>query len=306
MKVLVSGGTGFIGRALMRRLRARKDSVRVITRDPVKAAFELGQDVDCVSLAADPKTLLGGAEAVVSLLGEPIFGRRWTAAQKKRIRESRVDGTQRLVAAMRAVAPEARPKVFVSGSAIGYYGPRGDQELFEDAPSGDDFLAEVCREWEKAALEAADLGIRVVIVRTGIVLGPGGGALAQMLPIFRLGGGGPIGSGSQFMSWIHLDDMASLIVHAIVTPSLTGPVNGTAPNPVTNKAFGKALGKVLHRPAFVPTPRLALRVIFGESADILATGQRVVPRKAVASGFTFAFPDLEPALRACVPPDRRL
>jgi uncharacterized protein len=297
MKVLVAGGTGFIGSRLVSRLRAQKDTVRVVTRDPVKAAFELGQDVDAVSLSADPQTLLGGIDAVVNLMGEPIFGKRWTAAQKEKILTSRVDGTRRLVACMRDVAPASRPKVFVSGSAVGYYGPRGDQELNEDAPPGQDFLAEVCREWEKAALEAEPIGVRVVLLRTGIVLGPGGGALAQMMPIFKLGAGGPIGSGSQYMSWIHRDDHVSLTLHAIATAPLAGPVNTTAPNPVTNKEFAKVLGKVLRRPAVIPTPGIALKVIFGESAGILATGQRAVPRRALESGFKFAFPDLEPALR---------
>ena len=301
MRVLVSGGTGFIGSALMARLRSRKDQGRVITRDLAHATSVLGQEIDWVAPDADPKAMFaGGVDAVVNLAGESIFGRRWTAAQKARIRDSRVAGTRRLVAAMGALPAEARPKVFVSGSAIGYYGPRGDQELQEDAPAGQDFLAEVCREWEKAALEAEALGIRVVLVRTGIVLGKNGGALAQMLTPFRLGIGGPIGAGKQWMSWIHLDDHVSLMLHAIATPALAGPVNATAPRPVTSRGFAKTLGKVLRRPAFLPTPRLALKLLFGESADILATGQRVLPARALASGFAFAFPDLEPALRACV------
>jgi uncharacterized protein (TIGR01777 family) len=300
MKVLIGGGTGFIGSRLVSRLKARKDSVRVIARDPVHAAFVLGQDAETVPIGADATTLLGGAEVVVNLVGEPIFGKRWTAAQKERIRASRVESTRRLVAAMRDVPAGSRPKVFVSGSAVGIYGPRGDQELAEDAPHGQDFLAEVCREWERAAFEAEALGVRVVAVRTGIVLGPGGGALAQMMPFFRMGAGGPIGSGRQFMSWIHRDDHVALMMHAMGTASLTGPVNATAPNPVTSREFAKVLGKVLRRPAVVPTPRLALRLLYGESADILATGQRVVPKRALESGFEFAFPDLEPALRDVV------
>jgi uncharacterized protein (TIGR01777 family) len=300
MKIAVGGGTGFIGSALVSRLRARKDSVRVITRDAASATSALGQEVDWVTPAADPQAVLGGMDAVVNLAGEPIFGRRWTSAQKARIRASRVEGTRSLVAAMRTLPDAARPKTLVSGSAIGWYGPRGDQELLEDAPAGSDFLADVCREWEGAAAEAATFGVRVVMIRTGIVLGPGGGALARMLPIFKMGGGGPIGSGRQWMSWIHRTDLVSMILHALGTASLSGPLNGTAPNPVTNKEFAKTLGRVLRRPAVVPTPRLALRLAFGESADILATGQRVLPRKAQGSGFAFAFPDLEPALRDCV------
>jgi uncharacterized protein (TIGR01777 family) len=300
MKVLVSGGTGFIGSSVVSRLKARKDSVRVITRDPVRAAAVLGQDADTVAMDAEPKALFGGAEAVVNLLGEPIFGKRWTEGQKARIRSSRVDGTRRLVAAMKALDQAARPKVFVSGSAIGYYGPRGDQELNEDAPPGNDFLAEVCREWEAAALEAAPLGVRVVLLRTGVVLGPGGGALAQMMPIFRLGLGGPIGSGSQYLSWIHVEDHVGLVLHAVATPALSGPVNATAPSPRTNKEFAKVLGKVLRRPAFLTTPTFALKLAFGESSSILASGQRVVPKRALESGFRFAHPDLEAALRDLV------
>jgi len=300
MKIAVTGATGFIGSALVSRLRSRKDSVRVITRDPAKATFELGQEVDWVLPSADPQALVGGVDAIVNLAGEPIFGKRWTEKQKERIRASRVEGTRRLVAALRVLPEAGRPKVLVSGSAVGYYGPRGDQELLEDAPAGSDFLAEVCRDWEAAAAEAQTLGVRVVMVRTGIVLGPGGGALAQMLPVFKLFAGGPIASGRQYMSWIHRSDLVSMILHAIATPAFSGPMNGTAPNPVTNKEFAKKLGKVLKRPAFVPTPRLALKVAFGGSADILATGQRVLPRKATEAWFSFAFPELEPALRDCV------
>jgi uncharacterized protein len=298
MKVLVGGGTGFIGGALVRKLALRKDPVQVITRDPAKAAFELGQDVTCVAPGAEAAAL-SGVDAVVNLAGESIFGRRWTDAQKRRIRESRVATTRGLVAAMRALPAEKRPKVFASGSAVGWYGPRADQELDEDALSGQDFLADVCKEWEKAALEAEDLGVRVVLVRTGIVLGPGGGALAQMLPIFKLGMGGPIGSGKQYMSWIHRDDHVALMLHALAADALKGPVNFTAPKPVTSKEFARTLGKVLRRPAFLPVPRAGLRLLFGESADILATGQRVLPKRALATGFQFAFPDLEPALRDC-------
>jgi uncharacterized protein (TIGR01777 family) len=297
MKVVVGGATGFIGSALVSRMRARKDSVRVITRDPVTAVLELGQETEWVRADADPKALVGGCEAVVNLAGEPIFGRRWTTGQKQRILASRLAATHGLVRAMAALPAPERPKVLVSGSAIGWYGPRGDQELLEDAPPGQDFLAGVCQEWEKAALEAAALGVRVVVLRIGIVLGPGGGALAQMLPPFRMGLGGPIGSGRQYMSWIHRADLVSMILHAIATPALSGPVNATAPGPVTSQAFARTLGKVLRRPAFVPAPRFALRLLMGEAADVLATGQRVVPRKVQGSGFAFRFPDLEPALR---------
>jgi hypothetical protein len=300
MRVVVTGATGLVGSRLVSRLKARKDKAAIVTRDVVRAASVFGQEVDAVPLEADPKAWLAGADALVNLAGEPIFGKRWTAAQKARIRSSRVEGTRRLVAALRTLDAAARPKVFVSGSAIGYYGQRGDQELHEDAPPGEGFLADVCREWEAAAAEAEPLGCRVVIVRTGIVLGRGGGALAQMMPIFKLGLGGPIGSGRQYMSWIHLDDHVGLILHAMGTASLSGPVNLTAPAPCTNKQFSRTLGKVLRRPAVLPVPPPALRLAFGESAGILATGQRVIPRRALGSGYAFAHPELEPALRDLV------
>jgi uncharacterized protein (TIGR01777 family) len=301
MKFLLTGATGFVGPALVRRLKERKDTARVVTRDPVAAAQALGQDVDAVALDAPPAKLFEGVDVVVNLMGEPIFGRRWSAEQKVRLRNSRVEGTKRLVDAMRALPADKRPKALISASAIGYYGARGNEELGEDGPIGVGFLADVCREWEDAARAAETLGVRTAIVRVGVVLGPGGGALERMLPIFRLGGGGPIGSGAHWFSWIHRDDLAGLILHCADRPEVRGPVNGTAPNPVTNAAFTKALAKAVRRPAFFPVPPFMLKLVFGESAEILTTGQRVLPKAALASGYAFKYPDVDAALAAILP-----
>ena len=301
MKFLLTGATGFVGPAVVRRLRERKDTFRVVTRDPVSAAQALGQGLETYPLSAPVARLFEGVDAVVNLMGEPIFGKRWSPAQKFALRASRVDGTKRLVAAMKELPPEKRPKVFVSGSAVGFYGARGNEEIDESGSIGVGFLADVCREWEAAALEAEALGVRTVVLRTGVVLGPGGGALAQMLPIFRLGGGGPIGSGSHWFPWIHRDDLAGLILHAVDKVEVKGPLNGSAPSPVTNAVFTKALGKAVRRPAFFPVPPFALRLAFGESADILTSGQRVLPAKALATGYSFQYPTIEAALTQILP-----
>lgn len=301
MKFLLTGATGFVGPAVVRRLRERKDTFRLVTRDPVAAAQALGQDLETITLAAPAAKLFEGVDAVVNLAGEPIFGKRWSAAQKVALRASRVDGTKRLVAAMKELPPEKRPKVFVSGSAVGFYGARGNEELDETGAIGVGFLADVCREWEAAALEAEALGVRTVVLRTGVVLGPDGGALAQMLPIFKLGAGGPIGSGSHWFPWIHRDDLAGLILHAIERADVKGPLNGTAPSPVTNAVFTKALGKALRRPAFFPVPPFMLRLVFGESAEILTSGQRVLPAKALAGGYAFRYPTIDAALAQIIP-----
>ena len=197
-------------------------------------------------------------------------------------------------------AAEPRPRVLVSSSAVGYYGPHGDEELDEDTPAGDDFLAEVCVIWEREAQRAAELGLRVVSVRTGVVLDQGGGALAKMLPFFKLGVGGPVAGGDQYMPWIHVDDVVGIYLAALDGDDWQGPVNASAPEPVTNKAFSKALGRALHRPAFAPVPGLAVRVLYGEMAEIVTKGQRVVPRRAQEHGYAFAHPDLDEALRAAL------
>jgi len=238
--------------------------------------------------------LMDGAGAVVHLAGEPV-AQRWTAEAKRRIRDSRAEGTRSLVRTMAGLA--RKPAVLVSGSAIGIYGSRGDEILTEASAPGADFLAEVTREWEDAADAAAALGIRLVKIRTGIVLGTEGGTLAKILPIFRLGGGGKIASGRQWMSWIHADDLADLFVFALENASVQGALNGTAPNPVTNADFTRELASALHRPAIFPVPLFALRLLYGEMSEVVAGSQRVLPQATEAAGFQFTYPELPVALR---------
>ena len=288
-RVLLSGGTGFVGRRLLRHLRERGDEVTVVTRDPARRAG--GEGVSYAAWLPD----VSGFDAVLHLAGEPIFGQRWDEGVKHRILLSRKEGTARIVDSM-ASTPD-RPRVLVSASAVGYYGDGGERLLPEAAPPGQDFMAEVCKVWEREALRATELGLRVACLRFGIVLGPEGGALKQLLLPFKLGVGGPIGSGRQYMSWIHVEDLARLIVHAMVSPGVHGAVNAVAPAPVTNKEFSKALGRALHRPAVLPLPPFALRLALGEVASVVTMSQRCVPEKALAAGFEFAHPEIDEALR---------
>jgi uncharacterized protein (TIGR01777 family) len=293
MRIVVAGGTGFLGRPLVARLVAAGHDVRVLSRRPA-APRELGWSPD--GSTGPWKAEVDGADAVVNLAGESIAGGRWTAARKARIRESRIQATRSLV---RAIAEAQRPPaVLLSGSAIGYYGVRGDEPLTEQAAPGTDFLASVCRAWEAEALRAQDRS-RVVLLRTGIALAKDGGALPQMALPFRLFAGGPVGSGGQYYSWIHRDDWVGLVSWAMLTPSVAGALNLTAPNPVPNREFARMLGRVLHRPSLMPAPAFALRIVLGEMADaLLLGGQRVLPAQADAHGFGFAYPTLEPALRS--------
>ena len=238
--------------------------------------------------------LLNEVDAVVNLAGEGIADQRWDAARKEAIRSSRILATRSLVAAIAQVATP--PSVFVSGSAVGYYGARGDEIVTEADSPGNDFLAQLCVEWEREADQASS-NTRVAIIRTGLVLHPDGGPLAQMLFPFRLGVGGPVGSGRQYMSWIHIDDWVDLVLWLIGDPSTRGAFNASSPNPVTSATFAQTLGRVLRRPAILPTPGLALRLLVGEIADSILTGQRAIPARAQESGFRFHYPDLEPALR---------
>jgi uncharacterized protein (TIGR01777 family) len=239
---------------------------------------------------------VNGAGAVVNLAGESIAGKRWSAEQKQRILDSRVRATRSLVAAIRDAARP--PQVFVSGSAVGYYGPLGDEIVAEDAGPGSDFLAKVCIEWEREAAPAGDR-TRLVCVRTGLVLEKDGGALPEMLPPFKFFVGGPVGTGRQYWPWIHRDDWLGLVRWSIATPAVTGALNATAPNPVTNAEFAHALGRALHRPAFMPAPAFALRMMLGEMADgLLLSGQRAVPAKATQTGFTFKYSRVDDALGA--------
>lgn len=293
MRILITGGTGFIGRALCARLLAGGHRLTVWSRHPRQAAQCLPQ-VQVVQDLAEASDI----EAVVNLAGEPLVGQRWNARRKQLFRQSRITLTHQL---LRWMTPQLRrPHVLVSGSAVGYYGPRGDQPLDESASAGDDFAAVLCRDWEHAALQAEALGLRVCRLRTGIVLDAGGGALARMLPLFRCGLGGPMGDGRQWMSWIHRGDLVSLIQWLLEHEFAGGAYNGTAPEPMPNGEFARILGRVLHRPAWLPTPAFALKLMFGEGARPLLTGQRVLPVHAVAEGFHFRHPRLEDALRAII------
>jgi uncharacterized protein len=293
VRVTVTGGTGFLGAALVERLRGDGHTVTVLTRRPGRPG-----DVrwDPETRSPESTSALQDTDAVIHLAGASIAGRRWTARRKALILDSRVQAT-RMVAA--AIASARRPpSVFISGSALGYYGAHGDEPLTEASPPGSDFLARVCVEWEREAQAAASV-TRLVLVRTGVALGKDGGALPQIALPFRVFAGGPVGSGRQYMSWIHRDDWVSLVRWALTSVDLAGPLNATAPIPVTNREFARTLGGVLHRPAFLPTPALPLRLALGEMADaLLLTGQRVLPARAQSLGFSFRYPQLDAALRA--------
>ncbi|MCW3028840.1 MAG: hypothetical protein JWN81_2051, partial [Solirubrobacterales bacterium] len=243
-------------------------------------------------------------DAVLHLAGEPV-AQRWSGRAKRAIRESRVIGTRNLLDGLRAAGEadtERRPRTLVSSSAIGYYGPHGEEPLDEETPPGNDFLARVCVAWEQEASRASELGMRVVHLRTGVVLDAGGGALGKMLPPFRLGVGGPVAGGRQYVSWIHVEDLVGMMLTALEQDSWSGPVNGTAPEPVTNRVFSKALGRVLGRPALLPVPALALHLLYGEMAEIVTTGARAVPAKPLVLGYEFRHPALEGALRSALAP----
>lgn len=297
MRVLITGATGFIGQKLVGRL----DRPYVLTRSPEAAKRKLG-DVTAFAWNAEveppPSAAFEGVDAVVHLAGEPVAEGRWNAEKKRRIRDSRVLGTRHLVQALESLA--VRPRVLVSASAVGWYGSRGDESLTESSTVGNDFLAEVCREWEAESQRASALGVRVVNPRIGIVLGEGGGAMEKMLRPFKLGLGGRLSHGNQWMPWVHVDDVVGLILFAIEHENLTGAINATAPEPVTNREFTRTLGRVLHRPTVFPAPAFALRLAVGEFAEILLASQRVIPRVALDARYQFAHPKLEGALRASV------
>jgi uncharacterized protein len=296
MKILVIGATGLIGRSLCRYLTADGHTVAASSRsisNPKDLAVTEFHQWDPQS-GPLPSAALKEVDAVVNLAGEPIDARRWSDQQKRKIRDSRVVTSQNLVDGLRSV--DHKPTVFVSGSAVGFYGDRGDEQLVESSTAGSGFMSELCEEWEHEAGRANDLGIRVVQVRTGVVLSRQGGALKKMLAPFKLGLGGPLGNGKQWFPWIHIDDIAGIFHHAIITASLAGPVNGVSPYPVTNAEFTRELGRALHRPAFLPVPEMALRVLIGEMAEVLFGSQRVLPKAALASGYEFHHPSLEEAL----------
>ncbi|MCB2186717.1 MAG: TIGR01777 family oxidoreductase [Deltaproteobacteria bacterium] len=295
MNVFITGGSGFVGRALGEGLVRAGHQVSVLTRSqPGSGRLPLG----VTAVVGDP-TLPGPwqdaaaqADLAVNLAGASIFG-RWTPAYKDLILQSRVWTTTNLV---EALGRGEGPKSLLSTSAVGFYGFHGDEELTEKDPSGDGFLAEVSRQWEAAALGAEKLGVRVVITRFGIVLGPDGGALAQMLPLFRLGLGGPLGDGRQWFSWIHRQDLVNGLLFLAERNDLTGAFNLTSPGPVTNREFAKALGRALSRPAFLPAPGFAVRLALGEFGSVLLKGQRVLPTRLTNAGFKFLYPQLDQAL----------
>ncbi|HKA59557.1 MAG TPA: TIGR01777 family oxidoreductase [Gemmatimonadales bacterium] len=295
MKIVVSGSTGLIGSALVPRLVREGHEVVPLVRRPVtrgERAFSWDPESGTIDRAG---LETAGIDAVVNLAGENVFG-RWTPAKKQRVRESRVHGTRLVADAIAGLA--SPPRVLLAASAVGYYGDRGEEVMTEASAAGDDFLAHVARDWEAATAGAAAAGIRVHNLRFGVVLTPTGGGLGKMLPAFRVGLGGPVGSGNQYFSWIALDDAINGILHVLATPSLAGPVNITSPTPVTNREFAKTLAKVLGRPAVVTVPAFALRMAFGtEGAAMLQSGQRAVPVRLLESGFRFCYETLEPALR---------
>jgi uncharacterized protein (TIGR01777 family) len=302
VRVTVTGATGMLGRQLVGALLERSDEVTVLSRDPARAERAFGGRVDAQTWS-DPKSdrppveALTGRDGIVHLLGEPV-AQRWTASARQEIRDSRVLSTRNLVAALGELSAERRPRVLISQSATGYYGPRDDVSVDESEPPGDDFLARICVEWERAAGQATDLGLRVAVTRTGVVLSESGGALEKMLPPFKLGVGGPVAGGRQYVPWIHADDVIGGLLFCLDTEGASGPVNLTASEPVTNKELSKALGRVLGRPALAPVPGLAVKALYGEMAQIVTTGVRAVPRRLQQLGYDFREPELEPALRS--------
>jgi uncharacterized protein (TIGR01777 family) len=317
MRVFITGGSGLIGRHLVEKLIERGDQPVILSRrsDQIRRDPAMrGRTV----VQGDPTTTgrweseLDGCDAVVNLAGQNLFGQRWSAEVKRGIRDSRVYTTEKVVAAIGRA--KSRPKVLVQASAIGYYGPHGDEELTEESPSGSDFMAVVCREWEEAARPAESLGVRLARIRTGIVLARGAGALGVMTPIFRWLplGAAPIGSGGgllgpargqQWMSWIHLDDIVGILLLALDNPQATGPINGTAPSPVRNAEFSKALANVLWRPCMpIGPPDALLELLLGEVAQVITRGQKVLPARALALGYSYRFPELPRALRALFAP----
>ena len=299
MRVAITGATGRIGTRLVAALRDRGDEVTVLSRDAARAGAALAVKAHAWRPESEPApaAALAGRDGVVHLAGEDV-AQRWSDEAKRRLLASRELGTRNLVAGLAAADP--RPGVLVSSSAVGYYGARGDEPVTEDTGPGDDFLARVCTAWEREAAAAERHGVRVVRVRTGVVLDRGGGALAKMLPFFRLGIGGPVAGGRQHLPWIHVDDLVGIYLAALDGAGWSGPVNATAPSPATNREFSRALGRALRRPAIAPVPGLAIRMLYGEMAQIVVNGQRVVPERTRALGFRFAHPDLDEALRSAL------
>lgn len=304
MRVFVTGGTGLVGTRIVGHLLERGDKPVVLTRRYGHARQALGPNVDLIE--GDPMQpgawmeKIDDCDGVIHLAGENVFARRWNAEFKQLLVDSRVKSTRNVVEALKRKPKrgDGSPKVLVNASAIGIYGPRGDEEITEETTPASDFLAKLCVEWEQAARSVESVGVRSVQVRVGVVLDKQGGALAKLLPPFKMFVGGPVGSGTQYMAWIHHEDLVGLFLFGLDTAACSGPMNGTAPNPLTNAEFSKALGKALHRPSFVWTPGFALRALLGEAAEVVTTGQRVIPKKALTLGYQFRYPHLDAALAA--------
>jgi len=302
MKIVVAGGTGFIGSALCARLARQGHSLVLLIRS-ISAAAESPKMTTILWQPEQPgawEPILGeavdGADGIINLAGEPIAGKRWSEAQKRKLRSSRIETTRAVVTAIGRA--KKKPTVFLNASAVGYYGPRRDEGVTEESGPGNDFLSRLCAEWEDEAKKAENHGVRLIRLRTGIVLGKGGGALSKMVPPFKLFIGGPLGSGRQWMPWIHLEDGVGLIEFLLENANARGPVNATAPNPVTMKEFCRILSGVLHRPCWTPVPTFALRLLLGEMADMLIAGQRAVPAAAQKLGYRFRYPMLREALES--------
>lgn len=301
MRLVITGASGFIGSALCDKLLAQGHALTLFTRgSPRDANTGTKRWLHWTPGALrEWDVALDGADGVINLAGEPIAEKKWTPNQRRRIEKSRIDATHSLVQA--CAKAKLRPQFLINASAVGYYGPHGDEMITEEIAPGNDFLSVLCRDWEEEAKKAEELGVRVVRLRIGIVLGHGGGALGKMALPFKYFVGGALGSGQQWMSWIHLEDLVGLIWQAIDDPRTAGPVNATAPNPVRNKEFCQTLAKVMHRPCWATVPGFALRMALGDMAEMLLTGQRVIPAVAEKSGYRFRYPTLEPALQACAP-----
>jgi uncharacterized protein (TIGR01777 family) len=296
MRFLISGATGLIGSQLVRALLAKNHQVAILSR---KVHPQLNPIISSTvwDLSVTPQLIeaVGCADVIINLAGEPLAEKRWSVLQKQKIVDSRVQATKILVQAV--IASKNKPHTFINASAIGIYGNRFDEVITEDSAAGSGFLAQTCMKWEEALRTLTGLGVRTVFMRTGIVLSTLGGALPKMLPPFKLGLGGPLGSGKQWLSWIHLQDQVGLYIYAAENNKVQGVLNGTAPHPVNMKQFTKTLGQVLHRPAIAPVPGIALKILLGEMSSLLLEGQKVLPQKAIAQGYAFQFPTLEGAFR---------
>jgi len=298
MKILITGATGFVGTHLIEAILKSGDSPVVLSRNVTSAQKKLGSSIEIHAWNPEtelaPEKVLESVDAVIHLAGEGIANKRWSEKQKKKILDSRVLGTRNLVSALNHLKGK-KPQVLVSASAIGFYGNRGSDELTEGSLLGNGFLSDVCSAWETEARKLRS-DMRLVIPRIGIVLGKEGGVLQKLLPLFKLGAGGPVGSGNQYMSWIHVKDLVSLLLYAAKQDSLKGVINAVAPHPVTNRDFSKALGKAVHRPAFMPAPSFGIRLAMGELSDLVLHSQKVLPKVAEESGFPFQFKEIQPAL----------